>query len=153
MRALRNITTLCLAALLSGSASVLAITPDQLERGKEVVRGLNGGRDQPMLEGLRQEFPFLADATTGYALGEVWARPGLDQRTRQLATVATFAALGLPAYMKVHAGYALNLGVTEEELKEIVYLTTVHAGFPRALEAAQTLSELFKERRVSGGPR
>ena len=45
-----------------------------------------------------------------------------------------------------HAGSALNLGVTEEELKQVVYQTTVHAGFPRAIEAAQTLGELFDER-------
>jgi 4-carboxymuconolactone decarboxylase len=53
--------------------------------------------------------------------------------------------------MKIHADYALNAGVKEEELKEIVYLTTVHAGFPRAIEAAQTLSELFKERAQKPG--
>jgi 4-carboxymuconolactone decarboxylase len=53
--------------------------------------------------------------------------------------------------MKIHAGYALNLGVTAEELKEVVYLTTVHAGFPRAIEAAQTLAELFKEREQQAG--
>lgn len=48
--------------------------------------------------------------------------------------------------MKIHAGYALNLGVTRDELKEIIYLTTVHAGFPRALNAATALKEVFDER-------
>ena len=50
--------------------------------------------------------------------------------------------------MKIHAGYALNHSVTEAELKDVIYLTTVHAGIPRAIEAAQTLSELFAERRA-----
>ena len=49
--------------------------------------------------------------------------------------------------MRVHAGYALNIGVTEEEMKEIVYMVTVPAGFPKAIAASQTLSELFAERR------
>ncbi|WP_390889817.1 carboxymuconolactone decarboxylase family protein [Leclercia adecarboxylata] len=44
--------------------------------------------------------------------------------------------------MKVHAGYALRLGVTRDELKEVVYLTTVTAGFPRAIDAAQALREV-----------
>ncbi|BBK44325.1 hypothetical protein STVA_43450 [Allostella vacuolata] len=39
------------------------------------------------------------------------------------------------------------MGVSEDELKEVVYLTTVRAGFPRAIEAAQTLGELFRQRR------
>lgn len=122
---------------------------ERQRRGDAIVRELNNGAPQPVLERTRQEFPFLAEATQGYALGEVWSRPGLDSGTRQLAAVAAFAAMGEPAFLKVHAGYALNLGVSEEELKEIVYLTTVTAGFPRAIAASQALSELFAERRAS----
>lgn len=120
---------------------------DRLQRGDQVIRTLNNGEPQQTLERMRQEFPFLAEATEGYALGEVWSRPGLDNRTRQLATVAVMAALGERNLMKVHAGYALNVGATDDELKEIIYLVTVPAGFPKAIAASQTLSELFEERR------
>lgn len=120
---------------------------DRLQRGDQVIRSLNNGQPQQNLEGMRQQFPFLAEATEGYALGEVWSRPGLDNRTRQLAAVAVMAALGERALMKVHAGYALNVGATDEELKEMIYLITVPAGFPKAIAASQTLSELFEERR------
>ena len=123
---------------------------ERRERGLEMIRALNNGADQPTLENLRQEFPLLAEAVAGFALGEVWSQSGLDHKTRQIATVAAFAALGLRPFMKIHAGYALNVGVTEQELKEVVTLTTVHAGIPRAIEAAQTLSELFAERRATG---
>ncbi|WP_236846686.1 MULTISPECIES: carboxymuconolactone decarboxylase family protein [unclassified Bosea (in: a-proteobacteria)] len=120
---------------------------ERRKRGEAVVRSLNNGVPQPALERMRQEFPFLADATEAYALGDVWSRPGLDSRTRQLAAVAAFAATGQTAFMKVHAGYALNIGVSEGELKEIVYLITVPAGISRAIAASQALSELFAERR------
>jgi 4-carboxymuconolactone decarboxylase len=145
---------LAAAAMLAGVAPALpqAAEDDRRRRGDAVVRSLNNGQPQPALEALRREFPFLADATEGYALGEVWARPGLDPRARQIATVPAFAALGHTAFLKVHATYALNLGVTEEELKEVVYLTTVHAGFPRAIDAAGALSELFAERRSGSRP-
>jgi 4-carboxymuconolactone decarboxylase len=142
-----KITATSIVMLLSaGIAFAQQSNSDRLRRGEEVMRTLNAGQAQQTLEALRQDFPFLADAITGYALGDVWSRPGLDHRTRQIAAVAAFAALGHRVFMKIHAGYALNLGVTPEELKEVVYLTTVHAGFPRAIEAAQTLAELFKER-------
>lgn len=49
--------------------------------------------------------------------------------------------------MTIHAGYALNIGVSEDELKEIIYMVTVPAGFPRAIAASQALSALFAERR------
>jgi 4-carboxymuconolactone decarboxylase len=126
----------------------MATTTDQrVQKGAEVVRQLNNGRNQPTLEAMRPEFPFLAEATEAYALGDVWGRTGLDHRTRQLAAVAAMAALGETALVRVHAGYALNVGVTEDELKEVIYLVTVAAGFPRAIAASQALSQLFAERR------
>jgi 4-carboxymuconolactone decarboxylase len=113
------------------------------ESGNEVINKLTGGAGQPVLDALRQDFPFLADAIVDYSLGEVWSRQGLDDRTRQLATVAAFAATGNLPQLKIHAGYALRLGATQDELKEIIYLTTVTAGFPRSIDAAQALREVF----------
>ena len=144
-----------LAAILLGlipTAAISQTTQQRLQRGDAVVRALNNGVPQPNLERMRQEFPFLAEATEGYALGDVWSRPGLDNRTRQLAAVAAFAAMGEPVFMKVHAGYALNVGVSEDELKEVIYMVTVPAGFPRAIAASQALSELFAERRDASVP-
>ena len=133
----------------SPSPALAETLEDRRQRGDAVIRGLNRGEPQRVLERMRREFPFLADATEAYALGDVWSRPGLDDRTRQLAAVAAFAAIGETAFMRVHAGYALNIGVREEELKEIIYMVTVPAGFPRAIAASQALSELLAERRAS----
>lgn len=146
---MRPLATIVAATLLSVSATaVLADTVEERsQRGGAVVLKLNNGVPQQTLERMREEFPFLAEATEAYALGDVWSRPGLDDRTRQLAAVAAFAAIGERTFMRVHAGYALNIGVTEEELKEIVYMVTVPAGFPKAIAASQTLTELFAERR------
>ena len=146
---MRPLATIVAATFLSASATaVLADTVEERsQRGGAVVLKLNNGVPQQTLERMREEFPFLAEATEAYALGDVWSRPGLDDRTRQLAAVAAFAAIGERTFMRVHAGYALNIGVTEEELKEIVYMVTVPAGFPKAIAASQTLSELFAERR------
>ena len=146
---MRPLATIVASTLLSVSATpVLADTVEERsQRGGDVVLKLNNGVPQQTLERMREEFPFLAEATEAYALGDVWSRPGLDDRTRQLAAVAAFAAIGERTFMRVHAGYALNIGVTEEELKEIVYMVTVPAGFPKAIAASQTLSELFAERR------
>ncbi len=113
------------------------------EQGNQVINKLTGGAGQPVLNALRQDFPFLADAIVDYSLGDVWSRQGLDDRTRQLATVAAFAAAGNLPQLKIHAGYALRLGVTQDELKEIIYLTTVTAGFPRSIDAAQAMREVF----------
>ncbi|AZN96256.1 carboxymuconolactone decarboxylase family protein [Mesorhizobium sp. M9A.F.Ca.ET.002.03.1.2] len=141
------------ALMLCGTftTAIAQTTEERLQRGDTVVGSLNNGVPQPTLERMRKEFPFLAEATQAYALGDVWSRPGLDNRTRQLAAVAAFAAMGEAAFMKIHAGYALNIGVSEGELKEVIYMVTVPAGFPRAIAASQALSELFAERRAAPG--
>lgn len=121
--------------------------PDtRMQRGLEVLDALNRGKPQPVFEAMRREFPFLAEATAGYALGDVWGRTVLDARTRQLAATAAFASLGLRGFYKTHAAYALDAGVSPDELKEVSYMITVPAGFPRAIEASQALQELLTER-------
>ena len=112
---------------------------------------LSGGAGQPVLQAMHADFPFLASATTDFALGEVWGRSELDARTRQLATVAVFAAQGNLPQMKIHAGYALRAGVSPAELKEMIYLTTVTAGFPRAIDAAQALREVLAAQQAGEG--
>jgi 4-carboxymuconolactone decarboxylase len=134
-----------LLALCLTSVPPPAAADERQARGEALVLELNNGRPQPTLEALRRDFPMLADGIAGYALGEVWAQTTLDHRTRQLA-VSAFAALGHQPFLRTHAEYALNVGVTQEELKQIVYLTSVHAGFARAISAAQTLAPLFAER-------
>lgn len=151
---------MAVAALLLALAQVAqAQTNDpaaaRTQRGLEVLSGLTGGKPQPTYEAMRRDFPFLAEATAGYALGDVWGRQVLDPRTRQLAALAAFGALGLKPFFKIHAGYALDAGVSSDELKEVVYLITVPAGFPRAIEASQALQEVLAERASpsSGGAR
>lgn len=124
-------------------------TAARRQRGERIAAELSGDPDPALLETLDREFPFLANAVTSYAVGEVLARTVLDVRTRQLALVAAFAGLGLGDFIKIHGGYALNVGVTEEELKEIVYLTTIPAGFPRAIQASQAVAELLASRRAA----
>jgi 4-carboxymuconolactone decarboxylase len=135
--------TLVAFSLLVATAQAQPESQSRRERGNQVINKLSGGAGQPVLDALRRDFPFLGDAITDYSLGDVWSRKGLDDQTRQLAAVAAFAAQGNLPQLKIHAGYALRLGVTQNELKEIVYLTTVTAGFPRSIDAAQALREVF----------
>lgn len=150
-----NRTVTIVSCTLAAFLPIVAIAGTQMEnqsrreRGNEVIAKLSGGAGQPVLNAMRQDFPFLADAVTDYSLGEVWSREGLDDRTRQLAAIAAFAAQGNLPQLKIHAGYALKLGVTPDELKEIVYLTTVTAGFPRSIDAAQALREVFAAQAAS----
>jgi 4-carboxymuconolactone decarboxylase len=119
------------------------------ERGEKVMNSLSGGKGlPPHFEQLQKDFPELAHLTLKYALGDIWGRQVLNPKTRQLVSLAGFAAQGTMPQFKLHAQYALNYGVTPEELMEVIYITTVTSGYPRALIAAGTLKELFQENNV-----
>ena len=119
------------------------------ERGEKVLNSLSGGKGlPPHFVQLQKDFPELADMTLTYSLGDIWTREVLDNKTRQLISLAGFAAEGTMPQFKVHAQYALNYGATPEELMEVIYITTVTSGFPRALIAAGSLKELFQENNI-----
>jgi 4-carboxymuconolactone decarboxylase len=104
-------------------------------------------RAPSVLERARAESPLLGGIVEEFAsrdLGE-GAADGLDDRTREIATAAAFAALGDVEAAKRHATQALRYGATNGQLKEVLYLTAVHAGAPRAIAAARALEDLLAD--------
>jgi 4-carboxymuconolactone decarboxylase len=80
------------------------------------------------------EFPF----------GDIYSRPGLDLRSREIAVVAALTALGnATPQLKVHLQAALNVGVTREEIVEVLMQMAVYAGFPAALNGLAAAREVF----------
>ena len=77
------------------------------------------------------------------AFGMIWSRPGLALRDRSLVTVAQLAALGKTEELKAHLRGALNLGITTEELIELLMQTAVYAGVPAANEALDAAVEVL----------
>ena len=70
-----------------------------------------------------------------YAYGDVWSRPGLDNRTRSLAVLAMTAALNRPAEFSVHVKGAIANGCTPDEIREVLLLIGVYCGIPAANDA------------------
>lgn len=77
------------------------------------------------------------------AFGMLWSRPQLAIRDRSLVTCAQLAALGQLEELKAHLRGALNLGITQEELTEVMMQTAIYAGVPAANAALRTAAEVF----------
>jgi alkylhydroperoxidase/carboxymuconolactone decarboxylase family protein YurZ len=77
------------------------------------------------------------------AFGLLWSRPGLAVRDRSLVTVAQLAALGRPDELRAHLVGARNLGISTEELVEVLMQTAVYAGVPAANEALKVAAEVL----------
>ena len=105
---------------------------DELSRtGEEVRRAVLGDAhvDRATASATPFSAPFQEYLTRG-AWAQVWARPGLDRRTRSLLTLALLAALRCEHELAMHVEAAVRLGVTPAEISEVLLHTAVYAGVP-----------------------
>jgi len=88
----------------------------------------------------------LQNIINAYAYGDIWARPGLERRTRSLVVIGMTAALNRPAELKVHVNGALNSGCTPDEIREVLLLIALYCGIPASNDAHRIALETFAER-------
>jgi 4-carboxymuconolactone decarboxylase len=116
-------------------------------RGSQRLAEVDGDGGQHVIDALKDVAPDLARYVIEFGFGDVYSRPGLDLRTRELATVAGLAALGhAQPQLRVHVNGALNVGCTPAEIVEVIIQMALYAGFPAALNAAFTAKQVFAER-------
>ena len=98
-------------------------------------------------EKVRSLAPKLIELTEKVLFGDVWERPGLSKRDRSLITVATLVALNRSEQLRGHLDRALNNGVTEDEIVEVITHLAFYSGWPTAMSAALLAKEVFDGRR------
>ena len=89
------------------------------------------------------------DLITRYAWGEIWARPGLDRRTRSCITLTALIALGHFEELAMHVRAALRNGLTADEIKEVLLQTAVYCGVPAANHAFAVAQQVLAEEDAS----
>lgn len=140
------------AFVLAGSLPTMAQTAqtanqrvNRIEVCKENYRTLFGGE---ALTGEGSD-PEMMDMLQKFIFGEVFQTGNLTLKQREMITCITLATLQTLPQLKAHAVAALNVGVTPEELREVMYLTAPFIGFPRMLNAVAAVNEVFQERGIS----
>jgi 4-carboxymuconolactone decarboxylase len=94
---------------------------ERRERGLRRLQQVDPEQIGRIVAGLKDIAPDFADYLVEFAFGDIYARPGLDIKTRQIATVAALTALGTaPAQLRVHVGGALHVGWTRQEIVEVI---------------------------------
>jgi len=117
--------------------------------GLKLLEQIDGEAGQNVIESLQDICPDLAKYTIEYPFGDIYARSGLDLKSRELATVAALTALGhCTPQLKVHLNAALNVGCTENEIKEILLQMSVYAGFPAALNGMFAFKDVLEQRKL-----
>jgi 4-carboxymuconolactone decarboxylase len=112
------------------------------KRGMEVLKKM--GRENLMLE-QKALCPDLYDISVGHLFGDVWARPGLSLRERQLVTLAANIALCRPTGNYSHYRSAEHIGITRAEICEVIIQVGHYAGWPTISNAVRQYTAVLEE--------
>ena len=116
--------------------------------GQEMLQKVDGKGGDAVIESLKDIAPDFAQYLIEFPFGDIYSRPGLDLRSREIATVAALTALGnATPQLKVHIGAALHVGLTQDEIVEVIMQMAVYAGFPAALNGLFAAKEVFASHR------
>jgi 4-carboxymuconolactone decarboxylase len=119
---------------------------EQFEKGMKVRREVLG--DEHVDRAVERTTPFTADfqdLITRYAWGDIWARPGLDRKTRSCITLAALIALGREEELAMHVRAALRVGLTPDEIKEVLLHSAIYCGVPAANGAFAVAQRVLDE--------
>ena len=141
--------TAALATAYNGMTMI--IDSDRFTSGLAKLKEVDGEAGEHVIDALKDIAPDLARYTIEFPFGDIYQRPGLDLRSREIAAVAALTALGTAQpQLKVHIQGALNVGCTRTEVVEVIIQMTVYAGFPAALNGMFAAKEVFVERDTGG---
>lgn len=127
------------------------MSDERYEQGLKTLEGISPHAARRIDDLLKEICPDMARYIVEFPYGDIYARPGLDIKSREIATIASLVTLGFaPDQLKAHVENALNVGCSPEEIVEVVLQMAVYAGFPAAVQGLLTVKEVFARKNLIG---
>lgn len=125
------------------------LNESRLERGMRALSEIDGKAGENVIAALADIAPDFARYLIEFPFGDIYSRPGIDLRAREIATIAALTAMGnATPQLKVHIEAGLNVGLSRDEITEIIMQMAVYAGFPAALNGLFAAKDVFAHRSV-----
>jgi 4-carboxymuconolactone decarboxylase len=122
---------------------------ERFQRGWQRLVEVDAEGGERVIESLKDTAPDLGRYVVEFAYGEIYQRPVLDLRQRQLITISALTTLGgAEPQLEVHINAGLNVGLSAREVVEAILHCTPYTGFPRVLNAIFVAKRVFEERAV-----
>jgi 4-carboxymuconolactone decarboxylase len=122
------------------------LTEERYVRGLKMMNTVVGELGSQTRENLHNISADFERLLVEFPFGDIYSRPELDLKTREITTIAALTALGYAIpQLKVHIHGALNVGFTKEEIIEVMMQMSIYAGFPAALNGIHAAQEVFKK--------
>lgn len=123
---------------------------ERYTRGWAKLKEVDGQAGEHVIDSLRDIAPDFARLLIEFPFGDIYSRPGLDLKIRELVVVAALTAMGNAApQLKVHIHGARNVGCSRQEIVEVIMQMAVYAGFPAALNGLFAAKEIFSQEIVA----
>jgi 4-carboxymuconolactone decarboxylase len=123
---------------------------ERFQRGWARLGEIDGEAGRRVIDGLAGVAPDLGRYVVEFAFGDIYSRPDLDLRQRQLVTIAALTTLGgCEPQLEVHVNAALNVGLSAREIVEAIVHCAPYTGFPRTLNAILVAKDVFANRGVT----
>lgn len=124
---------------------------ERYTRGLENYRRIKEDRPQQVIDEYGEIAPDFPRYVIEFAYGDIYARPALELKTREMLAISSLATLGYAReQLRTHLHGALNNGCSREEVIEILLQVAIYAGFPAVFNALKEAKEVFKERDAAG---
>jgi len=119
---------------------------NRYEKGVNKLKEVDGKGGDEVVESLKDIAPDLGKYIIEFAFGDIYTRPALDLKQRELITLSSLTTLGgCEKQLKVHINGALNVGISKEEIIEVFLQCIPYVGFPKVLNAVFVAKEVFNE--------
>lgn len=119
---------------------------DRFSTGVAWLSKLKNEQVQILKANLDDISPDMVDYVVSYGYGDIYSRPNLNMKMRQIATIAALTVLGTAkSQLAFHIEAGLNVGLSKEEILETMILMSVYAGFPAALNGISVAKEIFTD--------
>lgn len=131
--------------MLNGFSDKLSIM-SRYEKGKKVLEDIQKRPVEEIFEELEEIAPDMSRFVVEFPYSEIYTRPEVDLKTRELCTVAALTVLGTVPQLKDHINAALNVGNSQTEIVEIILQMSAYCGFPKSINGLVAAKEVFSER-------
>lgn len=120
---------------------------NNLDRGRALVQEVNPGMEEVLEQKYGKYVPGIGASVVDFAYGQQYSRPGLDLRSRYIATIAALTAVGgqTAPQLRVNIQGALKAGVTPTEIGEVIWQMSLYGGLPAAINALNVAVEVFDQ--------
>ncbi|MDO5835788.1 MAG: carboxymuconolactone decarboxylase family protein [Methanobacterium sp.] len=126
---------------------------ERYNRGLKKLKEIDGEAGEAVVESLKDIAPDLAKYVIEFSFGDIYSRTGTSLPEKEIAVVAALTAMGNAApQLKVHINGALNVGVSTEELVEVLLQMSSYSGFPSVINGINALKEVLQEKGVDFQP-